>query len=397
MFVPGAAPGDRVRVRIREEHGQWARGELLHVCVAGAARRTPPCPWVARCGGCPWQHVDYPAQIAAKETNVREALARIAGVRPATMSPILPAPDEWAYRHRIRLHAGPGGALGFRAARSHALVEIDACLIAEPEVSAALAPVRALAAALATTLDEVEIVANGRGAIVLHATARGGFREADAGRVRAWLAATPTVAGVALRGRTWQRRFGTIEIAGITESGTAPVVQRAGTFTQVNPAANRLLVRTVVATVGDAASVLDLFCGAGNLSLPLARGAGAVTAVDQDAAGVSDGAASAAAAGLTNLRFEIAAADRFLGRHGLAGADVVVLDPPRTGAATVVRALARLRPARIVYVSCEPSTLARDVRTLAGAGYTVARVQPIDVFPQSEHVETVLEAVLTAS
>lgn len=396
IFVPGAAPGDRVRVRAREEHGNWARADLVHVCVPGAARRAAPCAWVARCGGCPWQHVDYAAQLAAKETNVRETLARIAGVRTAEMLPIVAAPNEWAYRHRIRLHAGANGRLGFRAARSHELVDIDACLIAEPAVSAALGPVRDLTATLATTLDAVELVANGRGAIVVHATAHGAFRNADAAPISAWLAATPTVAGVALRGRTWRRRFGAIEIAVASERDAAPTVQRAGSFTQVNSAANLLLVRTVVATVGSAAPVLDLFCGAGNLSLPLARVASSVVAVDQDAEGIADGAASAVTAGLANVRFEVAAADRFLARRGLAGAAVVVLDPPRTGAATVVRSLARLRPPRIVYVSCEPSTLARDVRTLVGAGYSVGRVQPIDVFPQSEHVETVLEAVLTA-
>lgn len=396
VFVPGAAPGDRTRVRVREEHGNWARAELVHVCVPGAARRTPPCPWVARCGGCPWQHVEYPVQLAAKETNVRETLARIAGVRPAEMLPIIAAPSELGYRHRIRLHAGPGGALGFRAVRSHDLVEIDACLIADATVSAALAPLRALVAKLTTAIDEVEIVENGRGAIVAHATARGACRDADTGTIRSWLAATPSVAGVALRGRHWQRRFGTIDVTVTSTPDAPPTVQRAGTFTQVNPAANLLLVRTVLAFAGRDAAVLDLFCGAGNLSLPLARQSATVVAVDADPRGIEDGTASAAGAGIANVRFEVGAADRFLQRHGLAGASLVVLDPPRTGAAAVARWLARLRPARIVYVSCEPSTLARDVRTLVGAGYAITRVQPIDVFPQSEHVETVLEAVLTA-
>jgi 23S rRNA (uracil1939-C5)-methyltransferase len=164
----------------------------------------------------------------------------------------------------------------------------------------------------------------------------------------------------------------------------------------VNPAGNRLLVRTVVDLVDPGATVLDLFCGAGNLSLPIARVAASVVGVDQDEGGVADAAASARAAGLGTVRFETAAADRFLRRRGLAGAALVILDPPRTGAAQVVAQLARLEPPRILYVSCDPATLARDVRALAGAGYTVDRVQPIDLFPQTEHVETVLEAVLTA-
>jgi 23S rRNA (uracil1939-C5)-methyltransferase len=395
IFVPGAAPGDRVRVRVVEQHGNYARAVMVHRCVAGPSHREPPCPWVGACGGCPWQHVDYPTQLAAKESNVRESLARIAGVRP-TLLPILAAPSEWAYRHRIRLHTDAGGALGYRRPRSHELVAIEHCVIAEPALSAVLMPLRALLPALATTLDDVEILSNGRGAVVIDATARGRFRESDAALVQAWLEHTTTVAGMGVRGRDWTRRFGATELHVTSEAGAAPVMQRVGTFTQVNPVANLVLVRTVVDFVGAGAPVLDLYCGAGNLSLPLARIVPSVVAVDADAGGIADGAAAAAAAKLRNVRFEVGAADRYLRRYGLADAAVVVLDPPRTGAAAVAQLLARLKPPRIVYVSCEPSTLARDVRTLVGGGYTVECVQPIDLFPQSEHVETVLEAVLTA-
>jgi len=396
IFVPNAAPGDRVRVRIVEQHGNYARATLVHRCSAGPTYREPPCPWIAACGGCPWQHVDYATQLAAKDLNVRESLKRIAGVTPARPLPIVAAPGEWGYRHRIRLHTAAGGGLGFRRTRSHQLVPIEHCLIAEPALSAVLAPLRALMAKMTTQVDEIEVMSNGRGAVVVDAHARGRFREPDGATVREWLRATLGVAGIGIRGREWSRHFGDIRVEVVSETGTPPAVQRAGTFTQVNPAANLLLVRTVVDLVGASRPVLDLFCGAGNLSLPLARVATSVVAVDHDARGVADGAASAAAAGLTNVRFDVGAADRFLRRRGLAGADVVVLDPPRIGAAAVAAQLARLKPARIVYVSCEPTTLARDARTLVAAGYIVDRVQPIDLFPQTEHVETVLEAVLTA-
>jgi 23S rRNA (uracil1939-C5)-methyltransferase len=396
IFVPGTAPGDRVRVRIVEQHGNYARATVVHRCAAGPTYREPPCPWVAACGGCPWQHVDYATQLAAKEQNLRESLRRIAGVAPTRPLPIIGAPSEWSYRHRIRLHTAAGGRLGFRRPRSHQLVSIDRCLIAEPALSNLLNPLRALMATLTTRLDEVELASNGRGAIVVDATTPGRFREPDAAIVRKWLRATPSVAGVGVRGRNWSRQFGDTSLQVTSEPNAPPAVQRPGTFTQVNPAANLLLVRTVVDFVGTPARVLDLFCGAGNLSLPLARRATSVVGVDQNADSVAAAAASAVTAGLTNVRFDVGAADRFLRRHGIADADVVVLDPPRIGAAAVAAQLARLEPARIVYVSCEPTTLARDARTLAAAGYTVERVQPIDLFPQTEHVETVLEAVLTA-
>lgn len=385
-----------MRVRIVEEHRNWARAALVHVCTPGVARRTPPCPWAHACGGCPWQHIDYAAQLVAKEASVRESLARIAGAAPRALLPIIAAPSEWGYRHRIRVHVGAGGVVGYRQPRSHALVPIDQCPIAEPPVAAGLAPLRTLVASLHTVLDDVEIVADGRGTLVFEATARGAFAAADEAAIRAWLAATPTAAGMALRGRTWRRRFGTTTITVRAQADAPPTVQRAGTFTQVNPAANRLLVGAVTALVGGGAPVLDLFCGAGNLTLPLARIAPSVVAVDHDARGIEDGAANAAAAGLDNVRFVVAAADAYLRRHGLSGARVAVLDPPRTGAAAVAHLLARLAPERIVYVSCDPTTLARDARTLTGAGYAIGRVQPLDLFPQGPHVETVLEAVLTA-
>ncbi len=162
----------------------------------------------------------------------------------------------------------------------------------------------------------------------------------------------------------------------------------------MNPAANRLLVGAVLALAAPAKRVLDLFCGSGNLSLPLARSGARVVGVDRHRDATVAAQTSADAAGLAAVRFEATPADRFLRQQGLAGAELVVLDPPRTGAATVVTQLARLRPRRILYVSCDPATLARDVATLAESGYGVDRVQPIDLFPQTPHVETVLEATL---
>ena len=196
IFVPGTAPGDRVRVRVVERHGNYARAELVHRCRAGAVHRAPPCPWTAECGGCPWQHIAYDAQVAAKEQNVREALRRIAGVAAARPMPIVAAPDEWAYRHRIRLHVGAGGTLGFRRPRSHALVAIEHCLIAEPELSAALAPLRRLTPTIGTALDDVEVATDGRGRVVVSATARGRFRGPDERIIREWLTAHPAIASV---------------------------------------------------------------------------------------------------------------------------------------------------------------------------------------------------------
>lgn len=175
------------------------------------------------------------------------------------------------------------------------------------------------------------------------------------------------------------------------EDGTT-IVQRPGTFSQVNTQANRLLVDTVRTLATPARRILDLFCGAGNLSVPLAGAGADVLGVDASTVAIADARASAAAAGIERVRFEALPALRFLRQQGLAGADLVLLDPPRTGAAAEIVQLARLRPPRILYVSCDPATLARDAKVLVAAGYVVDRVQALDLFPQTPHVETVLEA-----
>jgi 23S rRNA (uracil1939-C5)-methyltransferase len=396
VFVPGVAPGDRARVRIVEPHASYARAELLEIETPGTARREPPCPWVGDCGGCPWQQVAYPAQLEAKAHNVRETLARLGGVVPARLLPIVAAPAEWGYRHRIRLHVEPGGRLGYRAARSHRLVEVDACAVADPRLAALLAPVRRTLATVATRLESLELIVDDGGHVVLSAGASGAFHPRDTGPWRRLLAETPAIAGVMIRGRGWRRRFGEVHVRVRPEANGPAIAQTAGTFSQVNPAANRLLVEAVVALARPAARILDLHCGAGNLSLPLARAGSRVTGVDRDRTAIADARASAAAAGLAD-RTEFTAADAVatLRQDGARDADLVLLDPPRTGAREVAAELARVRVPRVLYVSCDVATLARDARALVAGGYAVDRVQPIDLFPQTEHVETVLEAVLT--
>jgi len=392
VFVPGAAPGDRLRARLVTEHKTYARAQVTHHCVPGPAYREPPCPWAAECGGCPWQQVRYPAQLAAKTQNVRDALARIACVGAQRELTIVAAPREWGYRHRIRLHVGAGGRLGYKRPRSHEIVEVGACQVADPALSAAIAPLRGALQRFATRLDSVELLTNGRGGVVAFAVTRDLWRTQDADPIASLMRDGPEFAGVRLHGTGWELSWGDVRVVFSPDPAQTPITLHPGSFTQVNADANQLLVRAVVAWAAGATRVLDLFCGAGNLSLPLARAGASVVGVDRDRGAIADAAASAAAAGITDIRFEVSTADRFLRQQGVAGADLVVLDPPRAGAPSVATQLGRLRPRRILYVSCDPATMARDVRTLAAAGYAVDRVQPIDLFPQTEHVETLLEA-----
>ena len=391
VFVPGAAPGDHVHARLVESRPRFARAEVVSL-VPGPAHRTPPCAWVEACGGCPWQQVAYEAQLAAKAANVREMLARVGGVTPRRELPIIAAPGEWRYRRRIRLHVDRRGALGYRAPRSHRIVEIEDCVIADDALAAALPLARGLVRTLRTRLATVELVVNGRGGVVLHGVADGPFAEPDAASLAECVAGSAMLAGVALEGRGWRRDAGDVRVLVRPDDATS-ITQRPGAFSQVNGDANRSLVATVRSFVRPASRILDLFCGSGNLSLPLAADGLAVLGVDADADAIA-AARTAAAAGGIRCRFEAVPALRFLRQQGLASADLVVLDPPRTGAAEEAVQLARLRPRRVLYVSCDPATLARDAKTLATAGYAIDRVQPLDLFPQTPHVEIVLEALV---
>ncbi len=410
VFVPSTAPGDEGEIAIVEEKKGYAIGTLLSLSQPSQQRRVPPCPYIPHCGGCPWQHISYQEQLRAKEQLLREHLHRIGGFSDPPLFPIIPSPNEWGYRHRLRLRFDNKKRLGFYQARSHEVVEIGHCLIAEEVVSAHLSLAQKWLAALRTTVRRLEIVAQGasprgtspRGTsprVVLLGNAEGPFHPVDEAVSRAFLQAHPSVAGVVLFGRKWRRMWGdTRVVLDLGVDGLSVRVSQGG-FTQVNPAANRELI-TVLLSLGEFHSeqrVLELYCGAGNFSLPIAHRVCELVGAEQSRVSATDAVENAREHGFTNCRFLPASAQeavRALVRQGETF-DVVVLDPPRAGAAEVMDDLPRLQAQRILYVSCHPATLARDLRTLAGHGYRLHRIQPLDFFPHTYHVETVAVLLLT--
>lgn len=395
IFVRGAAPHEEVEVAVRETRPRYAFADVVAVRRPSAVRRHPPCPYLPRCGGCPWQHLDYAAQLAAKQRIVTEQLRRLGDLTVPVAAP-LPSPREYAYRRRLKLRVA-NGIVGFHAAASHDLVAVEHCLLAEPHVDAALAWLPGLVAAARTRLRRLEIASRGAGAqVVVAGEAEGGWHAADEDTCRAWLAAHPAVAGLVLRGRGWAQCWGDAVVA-VAVADAPPLRVRAPGFTQVNDAANRLLVERVVAAVAPRPGmrVLDLFAGAGNLSLPLRRAGALVTAVEQDRTAAADARAQAEDEPGPPLRMLAMAAERAVAELAVAGErfDAVILDPPRSGAAACIEPLLRIAAPRLVYVSCDPSTLARDLRHLRTA-YRIDGAQPIDFFPHTYHVETVVTATL---
>jgi len=378
VFVRHSLPGERVMALVTASTTSYLRADAVEILTPSADRVPPPCPHAGpgRCGGCDFQHVKLEAQRRLKAFRVAEQLTRVAGVeRPVEVEPVAGDTGGLGWRSRVRLAVDEHGAVGFRRHRSHELEHVDACPIASPAVAAT--------GALTTRwpgvahLEVVTGTRHGEALVSVTPKGRGAPRLPDIGT------------GVVVR-RTVRRQPGAVHA---TVGGRTYRVS-AGVFWQVHSGAAEALLHAVLAMAGDCrgASVVDLYAGAGLFSVPLAEAVGpdgSVLAVERDARACAD--ARHNASGLPNLRVTRAEVTPRLVASGIGRPDVVVLDPAREGAGTeVARALAaRATLRRLVYVSCDPSSFARDLRALLDEGLHLAELRAFDIFPMTEHVELV--------
>jgi 23S rRNA (uracil1939-C5)-methyltransferase len=361
-FVSGGAPGDRVVVRVVEDKRSFVRAELVRVVAAGAARVAPPCPIVDKCGGCPWQHVEVAAQLAAKQAIVARALGKL----DAAVAPIAAAPAPLGYSTRARMTAR-GGAVGFAGRRSHEIVDVERCIALDPALDAAMQAARRTLGAIVGEEGAIAgLVVDGGVELAL-------MSGAGADRARLGEAAAALVG-----------QAGILRVT--VDDSSAP----AAGFAQANAAQNETLRQLVrEAACADGLRVLELYAGDGNFTRDLAAVARAGVAVEGDRPAVARLRERLRHAPLWQAAAEPAV--RAVERLAKTGErfDVVVLDPPRAGAADLIALLPRLAPARIVYVSCDPMTLARDLGTLSKLGYATQTAWPVDMMPQTWHVEVV--------
>jgi 23S rRNA (uracil1939-C5)-methyltransferase len=406
VFVPYTAPGDRVLADVPAGEGP-AHGTLVELRAPGAARVTPPCrhfglgPGERECGGCEWLHVAYEAQLAAKGRGFVETLRRIARIDPAAcgLRPILPSPAPLRYRARAKFHLDrASGRLVFFRRRSHAPVRLEECHLLAPGLDALRAAVGPALVEARLSPSEVSLEwsdEQGAGAALLllepTATARA--------RAEALVAAVPALAGVVLRGESGPVALAGAPVLRLARAPGRPGAERQRTrpdvFQQANRAGNAVLVETALGLLRpDGEDVLELHCGAGNFTAPLAARARSVAAVEVQ--GPALDLAREDLAGTPGVRFFAGDALKLalaLARERGPSArrfGAVLLDPPREGAKGIGPALRELGAPRAVYVSCDPATLARDVRACVEAGYRVAAIQPVDMFPQTHHVEGVV-------
>jgi 23S rRNA (uracil1939-C5)-methyltransferase len=414
LFVPFAVLGERVLAQVEAVKKNHGRARMVEVIRPSPERSAPPCGVFGKCGGCQLQHVSYAEQLRMKERQVRDSFFRIGRMEEVMIHPVIGMDHPWGYRNKAQVPFGMEGGkvvAGFYAPKSHRIVDTDACLIQHPLNDRVIRKVKQLARRLNTPIyDE-----RNHCGILRHVMVRTGFHTGEC------MVVLVTNGENLPRRQQWVEELRR-EIPGLKSVvqnvnprrtnvilgpenrllwGRKVIYDRIGdvvfaispnSFFQVNPVQTKVLYDQVAkyAALTGVETVIDAYCGIGTIALYLARRAKRVYGVDVVGAAIRDAKQNAALNGMGHVTFEEGAAEEVMPRWHREGIrpDVIVLDPPRKGCdPALLETAASMKPGRIVYVSCNPATLARDAKYLAELGYRVREVQPVDMFPQTGHVE----------
>ncbi|HEY0367118.1 MAG TPA: class I SAM-dependent RNA methyltransferase [Pyrinomonadaceae bacterium] len=356
VFVALAAPGDRVRVNVEREQGNVLFASIQEIITPSPVRIEPPCPYFGRCGGCDFQQLTYEAQLAAKSEMIRDCLHRIARLENVPDIVVTPSPDDWRYRMRATWQIDQDErTIGYYGRGSRRVCDVVDCAVLRPELQAKLEEVRATEwHQFPPDLKHLDVVAGENG--VSFAPAFAEFQTDEL--------------SLTVRGEVYH--------------------YNAEAFFQINPT---LLGPLIDFALGDVSgeSALDLYSGVGLFTLPLSRQFKKVVAVEANPSAVAFARRNSQDAGLTNARVTAAGVADWFRSTPVRNVDFILLDPPRAGAeSAVIKGIMDLHPPQISYVSCDPATLARDLRKLIGSGYEIGAIVAFDLFPQTHHVETVV-------
>ena len=406
VFIPFTAPKDVVSCRIVEEKRSFLRGVAERVVIPSPLRVEPRCPHFTRCGGCQWQHLDYEAQLNAKREIFASALERNASVAKEVVGEIIPSPEEWGYRSRCLLRCkaeGGNNSIGFYSRKSREVVDVEKCPILRPELNRILSLIRQRLKDVVYLFSDVQMEVGDEGAPRVMVGASGLAKRGEGKRL--FSKATEALREVAeAEGFSLLVRDFKGEVSILNQASEPQIKPLHGSemtlkmdplgFFQGNLDQNRNLVGLVLRLIDrflpnpSQARVLDLFCGMGNLSVPLATMCGEVVGVEAYPLAVDVAWRNARQNGVANVRFVKEKVASFL-KSVQGEFQAVVMDPPRIGAKRETPLVAGLRPKLVIYVSCDPMTLARDLRELISVGYKVVSSTPIDMFPQTFHIESV--------
>ncbi len=416
LFVPQALPGEIARVEISAVRKNFAGAKLLTLEQSSPHRVNPPCPYFPECGGCQIQHLSYEKQLAWKNEKVFETLRRIAGAEPS-IQPVLGTANPWRYRNKAQVHLGIANdrvKTGFYQQRSHQIIDITDCLVQHPHNGKMINAIRQAAQEFA---DRKTIPAGEDPLPANRAAIRSSF---STGKSMIILTGAATSKNSPLFLKTYLQKLADLinfkakeppagiilhqpDKAGdrhITLSGQpyleeniAPFHYRLSprSFFQVNPGQAGILYEQAASLSGRPRTAYDLYCGTGNFALYLSKTAEQVIGIDSDGSAIKDANENAALNKIGNIQFINARAEDVTdllikGNHP----KTVFLNPPRQGCSPgLLEAIIRAKPERIVYISCSPATLARDIDRLQQSSYAVKLVQPVDMFPHTSHVESV--------
>ena len=344
-FVSHTAPGDKVEIKIIENKSRYSRADIVKLIEPSEHRVEPLCQWVEQCGGCAWQHLTYQHQLHTKQTQLLQTLKRVGNLSSVTIRNIVPSPNPYAYRNRVR-GVAQNGRFHFHKARSDALVAIDSCAIAHSTINRYIA-------------QPTEAFSKDRQIIELALTENNSVSAMPVNSERS------------------------------TELG----------FRQVNDAVSELLTNAVLGIIDEhfmpasdnphpATTLLDLYCGHGSWTQRIATRHPNISAVGIDVSEHNIRTARSQAMGIKNATFTVGRAEKALQQSHKKN-DIVIVDPPRAGLSEeLIQALVAHTTSTLIYISCHPATLARDLAALSHGGYSIEFVQPFDMFPQTPHVES---------
>ncbi|WLE98588.1 MAG: class I SAM-dependent RNA methyltransferase [Candidatus Electrothrix communis] len=405
VMIPFTLPNESVLVKEDTKKSGYIEGELDRVLSPSAARIEPPCSLYGECGGCDLQHGNYQEQLNIKKGIVEESLHRakvpLEHVQKHVQDTVA-SPLQWGYRYRLRLKINPAGQLGFFKKRSNEFLPVSHCPVAAQGINSALAELSdsRILQSLAGTCPEIELLespADGKITLVL----RGEKHKTPPSTTLQALATSPYINHVG-----WTSRKGFQYLSPQADplsqhvrfgEKSCTLSWSGGCFSQVNPGQNEQLIRLVCELAGalsgdlSGKTVLDLYCGMGNFSIPLGLCGGTVTGIEGNRESIHWAEKNG---GHAKIKAHFFTADvretlKQLSKQG-EQADIILLDPPRSGVGKNITLLSRLEPEKIIYVSCDPATLARDLNLLRPHGYMITRVVPVDMFPQTSHVESVV-------